>query len=238
VAQGQRRGGLAGEVLQQHLAGEGVVLVVGREHRPQQLAGGIEQGRGAVPLDALAQRVRAGARGHGRAPGGRAHDGMRVERGARALGHRALEGQQVEAVARGEQAEQLALRHDLAVGPEARGAGDRMTMPWRGERGEVVDAQVADEDLVGRVGAGGVESAEVRPQVVRGLVLQRAERLRAQAHQAGRVGQHQRGAAQHHRRGRHGRASSTRLCPAAVAAGSSGTMPPGSPARIQSMSRR
>ena len=85
-------------------------------------------------------------------------DGMRVERDAGALGDVPFERQQVEAVAGGEQTEELVFGHDLAVGAEALRALDGMPVPRRRPRGEVVHTHVADEHLIGGVGARGGQS--------------------------------------------------------------------------------
>src|SRR5207248_1980651 len=60
---------------------------------------------------------------------------MSVERGARAVGDFAGERQQVEAVARREEAEEFVLGHDLAVRAEAPRARNRITVPRRRPRG-------------------------------------------------------------------------------------------------------
>src|SRR2546427_102087 len=103
------------------------------------------------------------------------------------------ERQQVEAVARREEAEELVLGHDLAVRAEAPRAGDGMAVPRRRPRSEIIDSQVADEHLVRRVRARRVPVAQVRPQILYRVLhlTQRAKRLRAESYEARDVGEHE-----------------------------------------------
>ena len=194
MAQRERRRRLAGEVLQEHLPGERVVLVVAGQHGAEQSAVGADQWHRAVSLDAFAEQGGGDAGRDGRATGLPADEGVRVERASRALGHLAVEREQIEAVAGRKQAEELVLRHDLAVRPEPPGVDEGMAMPRRGSRREVVHAEVADEHLVRRVGAGGVPVAQVRAQVLDRLLhlAKDAERLGAEPDEAGDVGEHER----------------------------------------------
>src|SRR5262249_49844748 len=124
VTQRERRGGLAREVLQQDLAGERVVLVVAGQHGAQEPAAGAHQRHRVMPLDAFGQ---PGARGPGRyrRTARLATDhGMTVERRPRLIGDLAIEGEQIEAVAGGEKAQEFVLRHDLAVRTEPRRASE------------------------------------------------------------------------------------------------------------------
>src|SRR5438046_1303235 len=97
--------------------------------------------------------------------------------------------QQVEAVARREEAEEFVRGHDSAVRTEPPRARNRMTVPRHQPRREIVHAQVADEHLVRRVRARSVPVTQVRPQVLDRILhlAQRSERLRAESDEAGHV---------------------------------------------------
>src|SRR6266852_60029 len=124
---------------------------------------------------------------------------VRVERAARAVGDLARQREQIEAVTRGEEAEELVLGHDLAVRAEPARLGDRMAVPrarphlrdWNAARAY---AHADDVTLVRRVGARSVPVAQVRPQVLDRLLhlAQHAERLRTEAYEAGDVREHER----------------------------------------------
>jgi hypothetical protein len=119
---------------------------------------------------------------------------MRVQGSACALGDVAIEAKQIEAVAAREQSEEFVLRHDLAIGAEPLRAGNRVAMPRGGVRREPVDVEVADEHLVRRIRARGVPGAQVRAEVADRRLdpAQLAQRLRAQAHEARHVREHER----------------------------------------------
>src|SRR5437867_210419 len=124
-------------------AGERVVLVVPGQHGAEEPAVRAYDSQRAVPLDALLEHGRGDAGRYGRAAGGATDDRVRVERASRAVGQLAVEPEQLEAVAGGQQAEKLVLGHDLAVGTEARRPLDRMTMPGSRPRRELVHPHVA-----------------------------------------------------------------------------------------------
>ncbi len=169
--------------------GERVVLVVAGQHGSEQLAVRTDDRRRLVPLDALVEHGGADTGGHRGASRLAADHWMTVERGARAVGDFAGERQQVEAVARREEAEEFVLGHDFAVRTEPPRARNRMTVPRHQPRREIVHAQVADEHLVRRVRARRVPVTQVRAEVLDGLVdlTQHTERLRAESDEAGDV---------------------------------------------------
>src|SRR5262245_24969778 len=119
---------------------------------------------------------------------------MRVERGPRSVGEIAIEREQIEGVAGGEQTEELVLGHDLAVGAEPRRPGYRMAMPRCRPGRQLVHVDVADEDLVGCVGARGIPVAQVWSQKFDRPVdlAQDTQRLGAETHEARRMREHQR----------------------------------------------